>query len=126
MIEGDAHGLGGAQRPVGRGLLEELGVVVVGGGVALQEDVGVRVDEAGQEGAATQVDDPRPRGGRGRNLLDPPSLHDHEGGAADLLGGHVEKAVGPNRHHLRRDGEGRGSEGEGHDQEMAAHGATGA
>jgi hypothetical protein len=43
-------------RAVGLRLLEELLVVVVGGDVALQQDVRVRIDQPRQTGLAAQVD----------------------------------------------------------------------
>ena len=49
VAEGDLQGAHGAHDAVGRVLLQDLLLVLGGGRVALQEDVGVHVDQAGQE-----------------------------------------------------------------------------
>ena len=47
VVQGDAHRLGGPQGAVDGGLLEDLVVVLLLGGVALDQHVGVGVDESG-------------------------------------------------------------------------------
>ena len=69
----------GAERAVGQRLLEQLRVVVRRGGVALEQHVGVPVDEAGQHVVPAQVDHGRAGGDGGADLPDAAVLdHDHD------------------------------------------------
>ncbi len=97
MLERDAHRPRGPQRAVGQRLLQDLLVVLDVGRVALQQHVGVAVDEARR--------DREPRGvhhlSAGRDCvthrLDPAVLDDDHRPGPDLLADRVQQPAGLHR-----------------------------
>jgi hypothetical protein len=80
---------------VGRLLLQDLKGVLLRGAVPLQEDVGMGVDQPGQQAALPEVD----HLGAGRylpaKLGDPPLTHDHHHALPPAAGLKVEHPPGP-------------------------------
>ena len=64
---------------VGRVLLEDLLVVLDGGRVALEQDVGMGVDQARKKHAVAEVDDARAGGRGGADAFDPIPHDDDDG-----------------------------------------------
>jgi hypothetical protein len=74
MVEGEARVTGGEHRAIGNRLFQELFVVFRRRDVALEEDVGVGIDEPGQHRGPRKVDQFNPRrrrtaGGDRRDLV---------------------------------------------------------
>src|SRR5262249_5446223 len=112
LLESATHGDGGPRGPKGERREQELRVVAALRGVlALQADVRVGVDQAGQHGGRGQVDDARPgrRGGAGRVPygLDATAAHDDHLVALGLIGPAVDQRAGADH----RDRRGRGGGG---------------
>ena len=102
---GGAHRGGGAQGAVRDALLEELLVVVGRGDIALEEDVGMGVDQAGEEPGLAEIDHANSRRlelGGGPDLRDALSFHED----GELVPGRARVAVdqmrGFDEHALRR------------------------
>ena len=130
VLEPDLERPHGADDPVRRVLLEDLLVVFDGGGIALQEDVRVGVDEAGEQHPVAEVDDV----GSGRNRLADaldPIPDDDDDGLFDVAPGlHVEEARGPDRDRRRRrfrrvGGPGHGDKGDRYKEDAAQDGRSG-
>ena len=82
IVQRDLHCLAGAQRAVRQRFLEKLCVVILGGDVALQQRVDVRVDQAGQQRHVAEVDHLRVRGNGAADRLDLVAA-DHDRGRRD-------------------------------------------
>ena len=102
VLEADLQRPHGAGDAVGRVLLEDLLVVLDRRRVALEKDVRVGVDQAGQEHPVAEVDDAG-AGRHGRSdALDPVADHDDDRPFDVPAGLHVEEARGLDGHRSRR------------------------
>ena len=94
MFQGDLHRSAGSQRSVGHRLLEELLVVIGGGDVALQQDVGMSIDQTGEQRHVAEVD--RMRVGRdgAADRLDVAAADHDQSGRNDISAAPVDHASG--------------------------------
>jgi len=102
VVERDPERPRRAQRPIRHRLLQELHVVVLGGGVPLQQRVRVRVDESRHHRVLGQIDRLRVGGNGCPDARDPAVLDDHDGSGPDLATGDVEQTSGADNHHRGR------------------------
>jgi len=84
-----------AHHPMGGILTQDLVRVGLAAAIALEQDVGVSVDQAGQEGAVAKVEELGIRRRRATHLLDPVTAADDHTVRGHPAGADVEDPSGP-------------------------------
>ncbi len=105
MLQGNPRVAGRENGAVGSGLLEQLVFVFLRRDVALQQEMGVRVDEPGQHGHLAEIDHPGVRGlsldlGERADRLDPFAFDQDSYIGLDVGRPAVDQAPGLDQHRL--------------------------